>query len=90
MSLMGVDFILPDIQLSEMRFYAYAYFDGLTKDMFIQRILLVLRAVSLSIHTTARGLERAGRSAEAASSLLRLVPRAEDGTGIGGPLPVAS
>jgi hypothetical protein len=78
MALMNIDFTLPDIHLVEMRFHAYAYFDGMTKDVFIHKILLVLRAVSHSIHTIARGLESAGRPAEATSRLLRLVPSATD------------
>jgi len=89
-SIMGVEIAPLNTQLSEMRFLTYIYFDGLTKDTLIQRILLVLRAASLSVHTIARGFARAGRSAEAMSNLLRLVPREHAGPGIGGGLSVAS
>lgn len=68
----GVDLEGLNIPPNEMRYHAYAYFDGLTKDVLVQRILLVLRAHALSTRTLARVLEVAGRSEDAASRFLSL------------------
>ena len=73
---MGVDFELPSTALSEMHFYSFAYFDALTKDLFVQKVLLVLRAASLSVQAIARSFMEAGGPPDAASNLLRLVPSA--------------
>jgi hypothetical protein len=90
LSMMNIDFEGLTLPLHDMRYRTYVYFDGLTKDSLIQAILLVLRAVSLSIQTLARGLEHAGRPAEATSGMLRLVHRAEDAPGSGNSLTAAS
>jgi hypothetical protein len=59
----------------ELRFAAFVYFDGLTKDALIQRMLLILRALALSTQTIARGL---GRPPAAVSRGLRQVHQSED------------
>jgi hypothetical protein len=89
LSLLGVEFDGPGLPPMEMRFYAPIYLDGLTKDALMQRILLVNRALSLTIWIFARGVETAGHP-DAASELLRLVPRAGNSSGPGGPVMAAS
>ena len=89
-SIMGVEFDGFATPPREMRFLAYAYFDGLNKDLFIQRILLTIRALHLSIRTFAREFERLDDSAEVANKLLRLVPRSEGVSEGGGSLTVAN
>lgn len=69
----GIDMDLLGVPPTDMRFLAYVYFDGLTKDVLIQRILSVLRAYPISMRTIARGFEAAGRSSETASVPSRLV-----------------
>jgi hypothetical protein len=72
--LLGVEFDGPGTPLSRMRFVASIYFDGMNKDALVQRISLILRAVSLAVWTFARAVEEEGRSSAAASELRHLVP----------------
>jgi hypothetical protein len=81
---MGAEFIGLDTPSTEMTIRAYVYFDGLTKDSFIQRTLLTIRALALAIRTFFRALEEHGRSSEVTAQLLRFVPPTD------GPLTVAS
>jgi hypothetical protein len=69
----GIDIDLLGVPPTDMRYLAYVYFDGLTKDTLIQRILSVFRAYALSMRTIARGFEQAGRPSEVTSAPLRLV-----------------
>ena len=73
--LTGVELGRLGVPAHEMRFAAFVYFDGLTKDALVQRMLLILRALALSTQTIARGL---GRSPGAVSRGLRQVHRSED------------
>jgi hypothetical protein len=73
---MGIDFETAGSSLDEMRFYASVYFDALTKDLLIQRLLLIRRAATLSVFAIAQGFTEAGRSPEATSNLLHLIPPA--------------
>ena len=83
-SMMGVEFSGLDTPTTEMTMRAYVFFDGLTKDTFVQRALLTIRALSLAIRTFFRALEEHDHSSEAAARLLRVVPQTA------GPLTVAS
>ena len=71
----------------EMRYATFVYFDGLTKDVLVQRMLLLVRACALSIQTIARGIVR---PSEAVSRGLRQFHRSEDIPVGGGALTVAS
>jgi hypothetical protein len=76
---MGVEFSGFDTPSIEMTLRAYVYFDGLTKDTFIQRVLLTIRAVALAIRTFVRALEEQSRSKhvlspEELTKITRLVP----------------
>jgi hypothetical protein len=73
--LAGVDLGGLSIPPHEMRYAAFVYFDGLTKDALVQRILLILRALALSIQTIARGI---GQPPAAVSRGLRQIHRSED------------
>jgi hypothetical protein len=59
----------------EMRYAAFLYFDGLTKDALVQRMRQLFRARALSIQTIARGI---GRPPGAVARGLRQVHRSED------------
>jgi hypothetical protein len=83
-SMMGVEFSGFKIPPSDMAFFAYVYFDGLTKDILVQRVLLTIRALHLAIRTFMRAFEEHNQSVDAAASLLRVVPPTD------GPLTVAS
>jgi hypothetical protein len=72
--IMGLEFDGPGDPPKKMQFYVPVYLDGLTKDLLMQRILLVHRAVSLAVWSLDRGFQEVGRSAEAAANLWRLVP----------------
>jgi len=74
-SFMGVDFSGHDVPPQEMIFRSYIYFDALTKDSLIQRVLLTIRALHLAVRTVMRSLEENDKSVEAASRQLHLVPR---------------
>jgi hypothetical protein len=54
--MMGVAFSGVDTPTTEMTIRAYVYFDGLTKDTLIQKILLTIRAVSLAAGQLIRAL----------------------------------
>jgi hypothetical protein len=82
-SMMGVEFSGLDTPTTELTLRAYLYFDGLTKDTFVQRALLTIRSVVLAIRTFVRALEEHHHSSEAATRLLRFVPQTA------GPLTVA-
>jgi hypothetical protein len=71
--LAGVDFNGLDIPPVGMQFFSHVYFDGLTKDIFMKRVRLVLRALLLSVQTIERGFDEAGRPSERTASLMRLV-----------------
>jgi hypothetical protein len=88
--IMGVEFEMNQTPIIEMLFSSSIYFDGLTKDRFIRTVLLVVRAISLSVRTITRGLESPDHPEEAHSKLLHLVPRARDSRGVWGLLTSAS
>jgi hypothetical protein len=71
---MGVDFETADASLSEMRFYSFVYFDSLTKDTLIQKVLVVLRATTLARFTIAQSASEIVGQSDAASDLFRFVP----------------
>jgi hypothetical protein len=73
--LTGVELGRLGVPPRAMRFAAFVYFDGLTKDALIQRMLLILRALALSIQTIARGI---GRPSADVSRGLRQVHQSED------------
>ena len=73
--LTGVDLGGLGIPSRGMRYAAFVYFDGLTKDALIQRVLQIFRALALSIQTIARGI---GQSPGAVVRGLQLVHRSED------------
>ena len=79
-TLAGVDVEGLERPLQAVWFFSYAYFDGLTKDVLIQRSLLVLRALALSVNTLIQGFERAERP-DVAAHLDGLVPRGTLGDG---------
>jgi hypothetical protein len=83
-SIMGIEFFGFDVPPTDMRFRAYVYFDGLTKDILVQRVLLTIRALHLAIRTFIRAFEENNQSAETAARLLDLIPPA------GGSLTLAS
>jgi hypothetical protein len=83
-SIMGVEFYGFDTPSTEMTLRTYIYFDGLTKDALIQRILLTIRALHLAIRTFIRAFEENDQSVDEASKLLHLV------SPTGGSLTVAS
>ena len=71
---MGVDFEFPSASLHEMRFYAYAYFDALTKDLLMQKIFWYF-VQSRFRYTRSRGaLRELGRRPRGSLKLLHLVP----------------
>jgi len=95
-SMMGIEFSGFDTPSTEMTLRAYVYFDGLTKDAFIQRVLLTVRAVALTIRTFSRALEAQSSaekldlsrekrvlSREELRTILRALPRTD------GPLTIA-
>jgi hypothetical protein len=83
-TMMGAEFIGLDTPSTELTIRAYVHFDGLTKDSFVRRTLLTIRALALAIRTFFRALEEHGRSSEASEQLLHFVPPTD------GPLTVAS
>jgi hypothetical protein len=80
----GLDLARLGIPPTEIRYGAFIYPDGLTKDALIQKMLLVVRMHALTMRTFGRAFAEAGHSSEAASNLLHLVPVA------GGPQAAAS
>jgi len=88
--LTGVELEGLVIPIGELHLYAYTYFDGLTKNSFMQRILLVLRALSLSAQPLIRGLVDARRPTDALPIQLRLVPLRGDGSEVPRSLTLAS
>jgi len=83
-SMMGVEFHGLDTPSTEMTLRAYVYFDALTKDTLVQRILLTFRSLALAVRTLVRALEVHDRPAEPAIRLLPAVSPAD------GPLAAAS
>jgi len=73
--LTGVDLGGLGVPPRAIRLAAFVYFDGLTKDALVQRMLQILRALALSIQTIARGIDR---PTGAVSRSLRQVHRSED------------
>jgi hypothetical protein len=69
-TMMGVEFSGHTVPPREMTFRSSVYFDGLTKDVLMQRILLTIRALHLGVRTLARALEAHNLSSEAASRQL--------------------
>jgi hypothetical protein len=65
-SIMGADLTDLGVPSAEMRIRTRVYFDGLTKDTLIQRILLTIRALSLSLDTFVLALEESAYSMQAA------------------------
>ena len=63
-SIMGVDLSGLSVPSAEMTICTYVYFDGLSKDTLIQRILLTIRALSISLQTFVLALEEAVYSPE--------------------------
>jgi len=61
---MGVEFSGLDTPSTEMTLRTYVYFDGLTKNEFVQKVLLTIRALSLAVRTFIRALEEQSRSEE--------------------------
>jgi len=55
-SIMGVEFSGLDTPSTEMTLRTYVYFDGLTKNEFVQKVLLTIRALSLAVRTFIRAL----------------------------------
>ena len=54
---MGVEFSGLETPATELTLQTSIYFDGLTKDTFIQRVLLTLRALGIAVRTYLRALE---------------------------------
>jgi hypothetical protein len=73
--LTGVDLGGLGIPPRGMHIAAFVYFDGLTKDALIQRVLQIFRALALSIQTIARGI---GQPPGAVARGLQLVHQSED------------
>lgn len=63
-SIMGLDLTGLIVPSTEMTIRTYVYFDGLTKDTFMQRILLTIRALSISLRTFVHALEERGHSVQ--------------------------
>jgi hypothetical protein len=80
----GLDLARLGVPLREMRYGAFIYYDGLTKDVLVQKLLLIARMHHLTMRTFGRAHAEAGRPSEVASNLLHLVPAAS------GPLTAAS
>jgi hypothetical protein len=82
-STMGMDFTGLDTPTTEMTLRTYIYFDGLTKDVLVQRILLTIRSIMLAGRTFLHALEVQSRLAQQALSdedrakILQIVPRTE-------------
>jgi hypothetical protein len=83
-TLIGVEFSGHDTPSPEMTLRTYVYFDGLTKDTLIQRILLTMRALTLAGQTLVLALDAQGHSGAHALSpeerrkLMRPMPTPED------------
>jgi hypothetical protein len=80
----GLDLSHLGIPLAGMRYVACIYFDGLTKDALIQKMLLVVRMYELTRRTFARAFADAGQSLEPASPLLQFLPRPESPSTLAG------
>jgi hypothetical protein len=89
-SMMGVECYGLDTPITEMMLRTYVYFDGLTKDALMHRILLVNRAYTLAMRTFVRALEASGRSGDLALSSEDLRRFMRPVSQANGPLTVAS
>jgi hypothetical protein len=88
--LMGVDCDGLKVPPGELKYSSVIYFDGLTKDALIQRILLVLRAAALAVRTLALSLAEADKLPEVVPRPLRVDPPTNDLPGVAGLLTLAS
>ncbi len=68
---MGVEFSGHAVPPRDLTFRSSVYFDGLSKDVLMQRILLTVRVLHLAVRTLARALEAHGMPSDAATRLLQ-------------------
>jgi len=61
-SMMGIEFLGFDTPSTEMTLRSYVYFDGLTKDALVQRILMTIRGIMLAGRALVRALEGQGHA----------------------------
>ena len=68
--IMGLDFQKRGISPIQTQFSSFIYFDGLSKDRLVERIRLVLQAVSLSVLTIAGSIEAPGIDPEISEEVI--------------------
>lgn len=98
----GLDLTLLEVPLREMRYGVFIYYDGLTKDVLIQKLLLIARMSHLIMRSFGQAFAEAGRAAEVTKGTSKRPPAEADQSSavnsnimafplpIGGTLPAAS
>jgi hypothetical protein len=88
-ALLDVQFEGFDLPPHDLRYFAFIYFDGLTKDLFVNRIRRVFRAVTLAMWDVARALEDASGTPDVNIRFLHVVRGMGGESATGEPLTVA-